>query len=278
MSDAQGTPLIFGRAARTQSTLPNLAPDLCRSYQWPFHLRVHPDVWELGALDWQLCVERVGLRPGVGGVGGKHGSLDSITDLGLLNDWSKVGDRRWVIVASGDPRLAGLYPGGNFLRSVRVSSAGRDGNIIVGAWERVTEDGQVVDDPTERLQLSSTLAADVLALDGPTSAARAKVVTKLRGLLNQLQSSASSSRVPGGTVQLKKRIHRVASLLVRATGDEGYLLGVEDPSAVPERRASRRVPRPATPPTHADLASFVSSLSTSDRARLLVELGAADAK
>lgn len=229
MSDVQpqGDVFVFGRHARDLSHLPSLTPDLCRSYQWPFHLRVHPDEWEFVAGAWRLIIERVSLRPGVGGVGGKHGDINSINDLALLQDWSKVGDRKWVILPSGDNRLAGVIPGGNFLRSVQVASGGRDGKVIVAAWERVTEDGQIVTDDEALTRISLKIARDVLSLEGPTRAAVSKVTRKLVTLRSQLLASAGSSRVQGGSYQLRKRIERVSKTLHAITGDESYLEGIE---------------------------------------------------
>lgn len=229
MSDVQpqGEAFVFGRHARDLSHLPNLAPDLCRSYQWPFHLRIHPDEWEFVAGKWRLIIERVGLRPGVGGVGGKHGDINSINDVGLLQDWSKVGDRKWVILPSGDNRLMGAISGGNFLRSVQVASGGKDGKIIVAAWERVTEDGQIVTDDEALTRISLKIARDVLSLEGPTRAAVSKVTRKLVTLRSQLLASAGSSRVQGGSYQLRKRIEKVSKTLHAITGDESYLEGIE---------------------------------------------------
>ena len=272
MSDAQGlsgTPMSFGKGARDLSHLPNLAPDLCRSYQWPFHIRIHPDEWEVVGEKWRLCVERIGLRPGVAGVGGKPGDLNSLTDLPLLQDWSKVGDRKWVVLASGDHRLRDVFEDGNFLRSVKVASQGREGTVIIACWERVTEDGQIVNDDAVLHDYSVKLAKAIFELRGPTRAAERKVAQKLAKLRNQLLSSAGASRVQGGSHQLKKRILRVSKMLVFITRDESYMEGI-DLMESEKDEAKKGKPSKAKP------AKDEASAPDSALAALIAKFGGAD--
>ena len=281
MSDAQGlsgTPMSFGKGARDLSHLPNLAPDLCRSYQWPFHIRIHPDEWEVVGEKWRLCVERIGLRPGVAGVGGKPGDLNSLTDLPLLQDWSKVGDRKWVVLASGDHRLRDVFEDGNFLRSVKVASQGREGTVIIACWERVTEDGQIVNDDAVLHDYSVKLAKAIFELRGPTRAAERKVAQKLGKLRNQLLASAGASRVQGGSYQLKRRIARVSKLLAFITHDESYLDVIEsaDSAEPPKKARLKGKAAKETEPSDSALAELVAKFGGADK--LLAALASAQAK
>lgn len=279
MSDVhQGEAFSFGRQARDLSSLPNLTPDLCRSYQWPFHLRIHPDEWEFVGGKWRIVIERVGLRPGVGGVSGKHNDLSTIEDLGLLGNWAKAGDRKWVILPSGDNRLRGIFPEGNFLRKVRVASGGREGTVIIAAWERVTEDGRIETDEDELTRISLKVARDTLNLDGPTKAATRKVVQKLSNLRSMLLSSAGSSRIQGGSYLLKKRIEKVSKTLHAITRDESYLEGIEL-SEEPAKSVKRSKEKPEKADTAAaTLAALAEKFGGVDKlAAALESLAAAKA-
>lgn len=281
MSEAhQGTVFSFGRQARDLSNLPELTPDLCRSYQWPFHLRIHPDEWEFVGGKWRLVIERVGLRPGVGGVGGKTTDINSIEDLGLLSTWAKVGDRKWAILPSGDNRLTAIFPEGNFLRKVRVASGGREGTVIVAAWERVTEDGRIVTDEEAMTDIAAKVADEVFGLSGPSQRAVSKVVLKLGRLRGHLLASAGSSRIQGGSYQLKKRIERVSRTLYAITREESYLEGIElseEPAQAPKAKRGKEKPEKVDQAT-ATLAALAEKFGGVDKlAAALESLAAAKA-
>lgn len=227
MESRTGSEFSFGRSARDVSALPSLAPDLVRSYQQPFHLRIHPDKWEFVNGAWQLQVERCHLRPGVGGVGGQERDLDSYDDTALLQQWSRYGDKRWAAIPNGDNRLRGIFgETGNFLRRVEVQTVDSNGHhrigpVIIAAWEKVTDVGTIENDDALLAEYSAKLAKSVLNIDGPSALAKQAVTTRYAKILSQLEATSQRGR-DGGTTSLKKRINKIRRILAAITGDTGY--------------------------------------------------------
>ena len=247
MEAQTGSEFVFGRSARDLSDLPTLAHDLVRSYQQPFHLRIHPDKWEFVDGKWLLQVERSHLRPGVGGVGGKERDLDSYDDTALLQQWAKHGDRRWAVIPNGDNRLRGIFgDNGNFLRQVTVQttdsySRHRTGPVIIAAWEKVTELGKIETDNEKLAEYSAKLAKAVFNIDGPSARAKSVVVNKYTALLDQLEATSQRGR-DGGTISLKKRINKIRRTLAALTGDTSYTDNLFDEGPVRGRGGEKRKP------------------------------------
>ena len=247
MEAQTGSEFSFGRSARDMSDLPNLAPDLVRSYQQPFHLRIHPDKWEFVDGKWVLQVERSHLRPGVGGVGGKERDLESYDDTALLQQWAKHGDKRWVVIPNGDNRLRGIFgETGNFLRRVDVQTVDnygrhRTGPVIIAAWEKVTELGKIDTDTEKLAEFSAKLAKAVLNIEGPSARAKSSVVNKYTTLLDQLEATSQRGR-DGGTISLKKRINKIRRTLAALTGDTSYTDNLFDEGPVRGRGGEKRKP------------------------------------
>lgn len=227
MEAQTGTEFSFGRSARDVSALPSLAPDLVRSYQQPFHLRIHPDKWEFVNGAWQLQIERCHLRPGVAGVGGQERDLDSYDDTSLIQQWSRYGDKRWAAIPNGDNRLRGIFgETGNFLRRVDVQTVDNNGRhrvgpVIIAAWEKVTDVGTIENDNALLVEYSAKLAKSVLNIDGPSALAKQTVVLRYSKILGQLETTSQRGR-DGGTVSLKKRINKIRRILAAITGDTSY--------------------------------------------------------
>lgn len=247
MDTQTGSEFSFGRSARDVSDLPMLAPDLVRSYQQPFHLRIHPDKWELVDGKWLLQVERSHLRPGVGGVGGKERDLDSYDDTAMLGQWAKHGDRRWAVIPNGDNRLRGIFgETGNFLRRVEVQTVDsygrhRTGPVIFAAWEKVTELGMIDTDTDKLAEYSAKLAKAVFNIDGPSERAKSTVINRYRALLNQLESSSLNAK-EGGTTALKRRINKIRRILASLTGDTSYTDNLFDVDPVRGSVGEKRKP------------------------------------
>lgn len=247
----QGTPLRFGRTSEQSKNLPILAPDLIRSYQWPFLLRVHPDRWEFVNGEWQLEIERSGLRPGSGGVGGRPTNLDSISDTALRAQWAKEGDRKWELVGQGEKAVRGLYQDGQFLKSVDcMTPSGQSGRVIIAVWERVTLAGKVESDPAMVRDLSRHLASELWGISGPTERAVSSVVQRMSVVLQTVQASADRQG-QGGTQGQRKRLARLRTSLAKITGDDSYLVGIDGmaaPTSAPGRSRRRTsAPAPAEP-------------------------------
>ena len=247
MEAQTGSEFSFGRSARDVSDLPTLASDLVRSYQQPFHLRIHPDKWEFVDGKWLLQVERSHLRPGVGGVGGKERDLESYDDTALLQQWAKHGDRRWAVIPNGDNRLRGIFgDNGNFLRRVDVQTTDsygrhRTGPVIIAAWEKVTELGKIETDNEKLAEYSAKLAKAVFNIDGPSARAKSVVVNKYTALLDQLEATSQRGR-DGGTISLKKRINKIRRTLAALTGDTSYTDNLFDEGPVRGRGGEKRKP------------------------------------
>ena len=247
MEAQTGSEFSFGRSARDVSDLPVLTHDLVRSYQQPFHLRIHPDKWEFVDGKWLLQVERSHLRPGVGGVGGKERDLDSYDDTALLQQWAKHGDRRWAVIPNGDNRLRGIFgDNGNFLRQVTVQttdsySRHRTGPVIIAAWEKVTELGKIETDNEKLAEYSAKLAKAVFNIEGPSARAKSVVVNKYTALLDQLEATSQRGR-DGGTISLKKRINKIRRTLAALTGDTSYTDNLFDEGPVRGRGGEKRKP------------------------------------
>lgn len=270
MSEVQGQEFTFGRKVAVDPSLPELAPDLCRSYQWPFHLRMHRDRWEFVGGRWRPVIERVHLRPGVGGVGGKPNDFNSMTDINTMQQWARVGDGLWLIVPSGDPRIHNTCnESGNFLRRVNVRSGGRAGVVLIGHWERVTEAGKIETDENELTAFALMIMEKLTKIKEPTPTARSNAIGKTKRLLDLLQASAGSSKMPGGSLQLRRRIARVADLLAGMTGEpvENFI-GDDEP--IEKRPAKRKAP-PAAPPSDPveAIRALLANLSPEQRAALL---------
>lgn len=264
MSEVQGESFVFGKRAAVDPDLPNLTADLSRSYQWPFHLRMHRHKWEFVGDKWRPIVERVHLRPGVGGVGGKPGNIDTMNDLAMLQQWSKAEDGQWLIIPSGDPRIHGTCNAdGNFLRRVNVQHNGRTGSVLIGFWERVTQLGTIVTDEDVLTTFALQVMDKIGGIKEPTPRAIADAAKKTRILLAQLQASASGARTPGGSPQLRKRIERVAGLLSRMTGEPVEGVAVEEPRQPRKIKTTRRAD-----PLEA-LRAALADLSPEQRAALL---------
>ena len=257
MEGQTGSEFSFGRSARDISSLPTLTHDLVRSYQQPFHLRIHPDKWEFVDGKWRLQVERSHLRPGVGGVGGKERDLNSYEDTALLQQWAKHGDRRWTIIPNGDSRLRGIFgDNGNFLRQVEVQTIDnygrhRTGPVIIAAWEKVTELGKIETDNEKMAEYSAKLATALFNMDKPPARAVAEVQKKYVILLEQLESS-SQHKEGGGPYSLKVRINKIRRTLATLTGDETYLAGLfrlddvqRDPKAEKRKPREPKAEKPA---------------------------------
>lgn len=248
MEAQTGSEFSFGRSARDVSDLPNLTPDLVRSYQQPFHLRIHPDKWEFVDGKWLLQVERSHLRPGVGGVGGKERDLDSYDDTALLQQWAKHGDKRWAVIPNGDNRLRGIFgETGNFLRRVDVQTVDnygrhRVGPVIIAAWEKVTELGKIETDFDKLAEFSAKLAKAVFNIEGPSARAKSVVVNKYTALLDQLEATSQRGR-DGGTISLKKRINKIRRILAALTGDTSYTDNLFDEGPARGRGGEKRKPR-----------------------------------
>ena len=248
MEAQTGSEFVFGRSARDLSDLPTLAHDLVRSYQQPFHLRIHPDKWEFVDGKWLLQVERSHLRPGVGGVGGKERDLNSYEDTALLQQWARHGDRRWAVIPNGDNRLRGIFgDNGNFLRRVDVQTTDsygrhRTGPVIIAAWEKVTELGKIETDNEKLAEYSAKLAKAVFNIEGPSARAKSVVVNKYTALLDQLEATSQRGR-DGGTISLKKRINKIRRTLAALTGDTSYTDSLFDEGPVRGRGGEKRKPR-----------------------------------
>lgn len=251
------------------------SPDLCASYQWPFHLRVHPDRWEYTGGSWRLEIERVHLRPGVAGVKGKEGDLGSIRDTALLGAWATAEDRKWVILSNGDKRLSSVFPDGLFLDSMAVSvvESGhlRAGSIQIASWEHLDAAGNIVDDAEKLALISAGIATALWGLNGPTAAARARVISGMTRVFDQLENTGSG-RPNGGSPSLKRRLDKLRSNLFALTGD---------PRFAPQEGAA--TPRPAPPAAapvadpHADALAVLRALPPAELARLLAGLSASAA-
>jgi hypothetical protein len=268
MSEVQGSEYVFGRPAVVDLDLPDLASDLCRSYQWPFHLRMHRNRWEFVGGKWRPVVERVHLRPGAGGVGGKPGDINGMNDLALMQQWGKVGDGQWLIIPSGDPRIHGTCnESGNFIRRVKVQNNGRPGHVLIAIWERVTDTGKIETDEQALTAFALQVIEKVARINAPTARAKHDATNKTRILLEQLQASAGSSRTPGGSPQLQKRIARVAALMADMTGEpvEG---SEQSEQSEPKRGKGKRSAPPVTDPVEA-LRAALAALSPEQRAALL---------
>lgn len=217
----------MARKASTFSTAPAViddsrpqlaSADLSRSYQWPFHLRVHPDRWEYVDGKWRLEIERTHLRPGVGSVGGKDSDLSTIKDGKLLERWANHGDRKWVIIVNGDKRIDAS--GFMFLdtESVSVVDNGRliNGSIMLASWEVINGLGHIINDEAKLNETSAVIAKALWGLDGPTQRAKDLVEQKLRKTYNQLIETAA--RRPVVSPSLGKRIEKLRVKLYEVTG------------------------------------------------------------
>lgn len=216
------------------------SPDLSRSYQWPFHLRVHPDRWEFVNGEWRLDIERVHLRPGVAGVGGKPTDLSTIRDGKLKEAWAEHGDRRWVLVGNGDKRIDAN--GFSFLDKVEVSVDDRgkliEGSILVASWEILDSAGNIVNDEAKLTEVSKLLASKLWGLEGPTDTARRAVSDGLRKTLNQLCETAA--RKPTVSPSLSRRITKLKDKYKAVTGED-YDDGLPKPAPAPAPTASPEV-------------------------------------
>lgn len=276
------------RSAQVASNLPVLASDLSRSHQKIFHLRLHKNRWEFVNGKWRPIVERVHLRPGVGGVGGKGNDPATFKDLPLLQQWAEEGDRNWLIVPSGDKRIRGTCnESGDFIKIVSVQSGGYTGDVYIGFWENVTEDGQIATDEDELTKFALQVMVACEGITEPTVAGKAQAIKNVRATLKQVQSSAERSRTPGGSVDVQKRIGRLTKLLIGMTGDESLgqdltdisrraagLPPREEPEAAPVARRGRRVE--AKPEVEAISAEeqLAKLLSTMDPEKLAAMLAA----
>lgn len=268
MSEVQGSEYVFGRPAVVDLDLPDLRSDLCRSHQWPFHLRMHRHRWEFVGGKWRPVIERVHLRPGIGGVGGKPGDINGMNDLALMQQWSKVGDGQWLIIPSGDPRIHGTCnESGNFIRSVKVQNNGRPGPVLIAIWERVTDTGKIETDEQALTTFALQVIEKVARINAPTPRALSDAKNKTRILLEHLQASADNSNIPGGSHQLQKRIARVEALLAAMNGEpvEG---SEQSEQSEPKRGKGKRSAPPVTDPVEA-LRAALAALSPEQRAALL---------
>lgn len=217
----------MSRKASTFSTAPAVidndrpqlaSADLSRSYQWPFHLRVHPDRWEYVGGQWRLEIERTHLRPGVASVGGKDSDLSTIKDSKLLERWSMHGDRKWVIIINGDKRIDAN--GFMFLdtESVSVVDSGHllNGSVLLASWEVIDGMGRIVNDEDKLNAVSAAIAKALWGLDGPTQRAKDLVAQKLRKTYDQLIETAA--RRPTVSPSLAKRIEKLRVKLSAVTG------------------------------------------------------------
>lgn len=211
--------------------------DLSRSYQWPFHLRVHPDCWEYVDGKWRLEIERVHLRPGVAGVGvarGQHERYEGVNDVALLRQWSEYGDGKWVIISNGDKRIDAN--GFEFMEDANVAvvenGKRRDGTIIMASWETINTVGRIVIDNDLLAEASSAIAKALWGMDGPSQRAKDVVAQKLRGVLSHLIGVAQSR--PVMAPNLVQRIERLRDKLNAVTGGNEFSgFGVSRQPAAP---------------------------------------------
>lgn len=238
--------------------------DLSRSHQWPFHLRVHPDRWEYVHGEWRLEIERAHLRPGVGGVKGKHGDVTSICANKLVEAWAEHGDRRWVLVVNGDKRIDAN--GFDFMESTEVcveeNGRLREGSVIIATWEVIDDAGDIVNDDAKLNEVSKLLASKLWGFDGPTPAARRRVAGGLKKTLDKLCSTAA--RRPGTSIELMRRINKLKAKYAAVTGQD-YDDGM--PKAAP--------PAAPTASTEMSLLQQLLSLPADERAGVLAALAPA---
>lgn len=196
--------------------------DVAASHRYPFHLRVHPDRWEINeAGRWELTLERSHLRPGVGGVQGREEDLASLRDTSLVSYWEGFGDRRTRLLKSRSQILTGIFPDGVFLDEVDVQVVEneklRKGRITIAAWENI-EGGLVVADALRREEAAKKIAMALWGLDGPTVACLAETRLRVSRLFSALQETAARRPTPSPAVLL--RLSRVARLMDVLNGDK----------------------------------------------------------
>lgn len=286
-----GSEVTVSRTASTFSTAPIVqdeerpllrSPDLCASYQWPCHLRIHPDRWEYVGGSWRLEIERVQLRPGCAGVGGNERDLKSIRDTRLIAAWAAEGDRKWVILPNGDKRLTPIYEDGLFLDTMTVSVVEngrlREGSIQLLRWENVDMEGNIVADPVELARVSRALARAIWNMDGPSPSAMAKVIKGFKRLHDQLEET-SARRPNGGSPGLRRRIERLRANLHAVTGDAQYAPAPAAPlppipTPAPAPMAIPNVEPAAIDPRAAAM-SYLAGLTPEELHKMLTSTGAA---
>lgn len=203
--------------AMVDSNRPQLrTPDLSRSYQWPFHLRVHPDRWEYVGGRWRLEIERTHLRPGVGGVGGRD--VKSINDSKLMEKWAGHGDRKWVILTNGDKRID---PNGfAFLDIVDVCVVDhkglQEGSVTMASWEVIDSTGNIVNDDAKLNEVADLIAQKLWGMQGPTQRAMDIVARGLKSTIDQLSETAS--RKASVSPSLAKRLNKLKAKYASVTG------------------------------------------------------------
>lgn len=222
--------------------------DLSRSYQWPFHLRVHPDRWEYTPYGWRLEIERVHLRPGVGGVGGKERDLNTLNDHKLTERWAEFGDRKWVLVKNGDKRVDAN--GFSFLDNAQVSVIDngklREGSIFLASWEEIDPSGMIVPNEEQLTEIAWTLSKKLFNMDGPSPRAVTAVVRKISAIHDRL--TETEAKRPRSSPALQDRIARLRAKLYAITQNEKYAVGETEPVS--------------------DIDQFIANLSEADKARL----------
>lgn len=255
--------------AVVDSNRPQLrTPDLSRSYQWPFHLRVHPDRWEYVGGRWRLEIERTHLRPGVGGVGGRD--VKSINDSKLMEKWAGHGDRKWVIVTNGDKRIDA--DGFKFLDIVDVCIVDhkglQEGTVTMACWEVIDSTGNIVNDDAKLNEVADLIAMKLWGMKGPTQRAIDIVARGLKSTIDQLSETAA--RKVSVSPSLAKRLNKLKAKYASVTGapyDDGAPTHAPAPALDPQTDLLKRLldmpaeernrllsamapaPQPAAPPT-----------------------------
>lgn len=231
-------PSKFGMRPEEREDLPSVLPSRVASASYPFGLRVHRDRWSYAGGRWELDIERVGLRPGVGGVGGRPGDLYNVTTTALRSNWESVDDGRWIVMLNGDQRLRQVFPDGNFLLEEEVRAGREVGTIFVAPWEYIDDVGKIRPDLAKMKAAGDLIAKHVLGLDGPTPRAIANSISGYKALLRVLESSATSSR-SGPSRHLRERMQAVRKALHDLTGDDSYL-DEAAPKAAPKKRQPKK--------------------------------------
>lgn len=229
-------PLSDFRKSYNDSTVsPTISPDLFRSNQWPFHLRVCRDKWEYVNGEWRLELNVSRLTPGAGGVTMPPGKeLSSINDDGLRNQWSKQDRGVWRIVSEKHDRdmLAEVLPHGFFMKRVTVNVNGTDRHMFLACWESINELGRIVQDEAEITRIMKHIAWHYFKLTEPTAIAKDAAIKMVQSTLEKVESTVAQ-RGDKASAQSKKRCLKLRKMLAGMTGDESWMNGFEDVEVQP---------------------------------------------
>lgn len=261
----------FRSAFSPASMAPTISPDLFRSNQWPFVLRVCRDKWEYVNGEWRLELNVSRLTPGAGGVTKPAGkSIAALNFDALIGQWGKQDRGSWRIIREGADELKDVLPDGFFMKRLTVSVGDLDKHMFVGCWESLDELGRIVQDQAEITRIMKHVAWQYFKLTEPTAIAKNNAIKMVQSTLETVESTVIRLG-DKASPQSKKRCLKLRKMLAGMTGDESWMNGFEDVEVqpLPGTKRPKKAKATKTNDDAAMLAALLKKLGPEKVAELL---------